>query len=49
MPAMIRSDKKAEKIAWDILGKPANLQEKFDKKRRQVEQKIQGEIVSKDR
>ena len=49
MPAMVRSDKKAEKIAWDILGKPANLQEKTDKKRKRVEQKIQGEIVSRDR
>lgn len=49
MPAMVRSDKKAEKIAWNILGKPANLQEKFDKKRTQVDAKIQGEIISRDR
>lgn len=29
MPASLRPNKKATKIAWDILGKPANIQ--FDK------------------
>lgn len=46
---MIRPNKKAEKIAWSILGKPANLQEKPTLTKQKVEQKIQGEIVSRDR
>ena len=46
---MIRSDKKAEKIIWAILGKPANLQEKKSRRQQKVEDKIQGEIVSRNR
>ncbi len=49
MPAMVRSNKKAEKIAYNILGKPANLQEKPTLQKQKVEDKIQGEIVSRDR
>jgi hypothetical protein len=49
MPATIRQDKKAEKIAWAILGKPTNLQEKQGAAKQKVDKKIQGEIVLRDR
>lgn len=34
MAIQIRQNRKAEKIAWDILGKPANLAYKKDRKDR---------------
>ena len=39
MPIMIR-DKKAAKIVWNILGEPANLQEKQSKKKRKIDQRL---------
>lgn len=50
MPVMLRSDKKAEKVIYKILGVPANLQKKRnDKKKEQIEQKIILDIKSRDR
>jgi hypothetical protein len=49
MPAMVRSNKKAEKIAHKILGIPVNLQEKPTRDKKKIEDKIQGEIISRDR
>lgn len=50
MPAMLRPDKKAEKIIFKILGTPANLQPKRgDKKKEQIDQKILLDIKSRDR
>lgn len=40
MPGMIRPKGKAKKIAFKILGKPANMQEKPDKKKRKVNQRL---------
>lgn len=50
MPAMLRSDKKAEKVIFKILGVPANMQKnRGDKKKEQIDQKIILDIKSRDR
>lgn len=39
MPIMIR-DKKTAEIVWKILGEPANLKDKPNKKKRKIEQRL---------
>lgn len=42
MPVMIRQNKKAEEIAWNVLNKPANLKSKRKTKReKRIEQSLQ--------
>ncbi len=47
--AMIRPKGKAKKIAFKILGKPANMQEKPDKKKRKVNQRLLYEETQRAR
>lgn len=45
MPAAPRPSKKAAKIAYKILGKPAPLREKKSKKQREIDEKIMIETA----
>lgn len=47
MPAMIRSNKKARKIAWGILGVPANI--KYDKSAfsEKIEKRLNAQYTSR--
>lgn len=40
MPTMLRTSKKARKIAEDILGKPANWTERLTEKQKEVKQRL---------
>ena len=45
MPIMPRYDKKAEKIAWNILGKPANIAAKRTKKERILDNRLDYQVI----
>ena len=40
MPAMTRPSGKAQKIAWSILGKPANLEVKLTPKKKRLRRRF---------
>ncbi len=40
MPAMIRGNKKAQKIAYDILGTPANIKDKKSAFQKEIDKRI---------
>jgi len=40
MPSMPRIDKKANKIAFDLIGKPANLHRKSRKKQAKINEQL---------
>lgn len=42
---MPRSDKKAEKIAWKVLGKPDNMISKETKEERAIKNKIDYQVL----
>jgi hypothetical protein len=42
MPAMLRWNKKADKIAYDILGVPQNLRDKSTKRKNKTRKKLQS-------
>jgi hypothetical protein len=44
MPAMPRCDKKAEKIAFDILGTPPNMREGKNNQRKTKQTDIKGRL-----
>lgn len=43
MPVAPRTNKKATKIIWSILGKPANLASKPTKKQKDIDQRLRGQ------
>lgn len=45
MPYMPRADKKAEKIAWKVLGKPENLAVKETRKEREIRNKLSYDVI----
>lgn len=49
MPAAPRWNKKATKIAWDILGKPANMQFKPSKEERRIDRRLLFEETTRVR
>lgn len=49
MPYMPRADKKAEKLAWKILGKPENIASKQTPRQKAINAKIDYEINSSGR
>lgn len=49
MPAAPRSNKKATKIAWSILGKPANMQFKPSEKEKEIDRRLLFEETTRVR
>jgi hypothetical protein len=45
MPIMPRSDKKAEKVAWKVLGKPDNMLSKETEKERIIKDRIDYQVI----
>lgn len=45
MPYMPRADKKAEKIAWQQLGKPENIAAKETKRQRMINAKLDYQVI----
>lgn len=45
MPFMPRSDKKAEKIAWKVLGKPDNMISKETPKERELRNRLDYQVI----
>ncbi len=45
MPYMPRPDKKAEKIAWKVLGKPENLATKETPRQRMINAKLDYQVI----
>jgi len=49
MPEMVRPDNKARKIAWAILGTPANMATKKTKRQRAIDQRLLASETSRVR
>jgi len=49
MPVMLRPNAKATKIAWRLLGKPANLRAKDAKRKTQVDRRLTFEETTRVR
>lgn len=49
MPATVRPDNKARKIAWAILGEPANMASKKSRQQREVDRRLLQEETSRVR
>lgn len=47
MSAMVRPEGKARKIAWAILGVPANMMSKKTKRQREIDAKLRSEESSR--
>ncbi len=45
MPYMPRPDKKAEKIAWQNLGKPENLAAKETERQKKINAKLDYQVI----
>ena len=45
MPVMPRSDKKSEKVAWKVLGKPSNIAAKQTARERELNAKLDYQVI----
>ncbi len=45
MPVAMRSDKKAEKVAWKVLGTPDNMLSKETERERLIKNRIDYQVI----